>query len=133
MNNDNDQQKITALSVVIFSFISIALGACLLLLIDAISILLVLKTSLSENVLLIGSVVGSGFGIIAASAFLTLKAKIKGIFASIIIAGSVILIKVAGKIIFNLNGYVSLNTIVGIIFVVIFALIGSIIGARLKR
>ena len=44
-----EPQKITALGVVIFSFISLLLGLALIALVDVLSAFLVLKTSLPEN------------------------------------------------------------------------------------
>ena len=125
--------KITALSVVIFSFISLLLGTAIYLMIDAIAALLVLNTNLEESSLKIGSVLASGVAILISSIFLTLKTKIKGIYAATIISSIVILIKIIGNASMDLGGYFSLNGLIGILFTILFSIIGGVIGANLKQ
>lgn len=125
--------KITALSVVIFSFISLLLGTAIYLMIDAIAALLVLNTNLEESSLKIGSVLASGVAILISSIFLTLKTKIKGIYAATIISSIVILIKIIGNASMDLGGYFSLNGLIGILFTILFSIIGGMIGANLKQ
>lgn len=128
-----ESQKITALGVVIFSFLALIACFVLISLIDALAALLVLKTSLPESVLKIGSVLGSGIGIITSTAMLTAKGRIKGIIAAAIVAVSVILIKILGNILLSLGGYFTWNGFAGILFTVVFALIGGVLGSALKR
>ncbi len=129
----DDMKKITALGVVIFSFMGIGICFAVILFVDAIAAFLVLKTSLPESTLKIGSVVGSGIGLIASTAFVTLKGRIKGIIATAIMAGLMIVVKILGNSMMNLGGYFNFTGLVGILFVVIFALIGGVLGTALKR
>ena len=128
-----DSQKITAQSVVIFSFLALLLAAAIIIAIDMITVALVLKTNLSESILKIASVMGSGIGIIVSTAFFTSKTKIKGIYSTIILSLIFIAIKIIGNMILQLGGYLSLNGLSGIIFTVIFALFGGVIGGSLRR
>ncbi len=133
MKKYDENQKITALGVVIFSFVSVLIGAIVLLLVDSITALLVLKTALPEKALQFGNIAGSGVGIIVAAAILTAKGKMKGIVSSAIIAGATIVIKLAGNHLMNLDGYFSLNGLIGILFILIFSIIGGVIGSNFKR
>ncbi len=129
----DDMKKITALGVVIFSFIGIGICFAAIVLVDAITALLVLKTSLPESALKIGSVVGSGIGLIASTAFVTLKGRMRGIVATAIMAGIIIAVKILGNGMMNLGGYFNFTGLIGILFAVIFALIGGVLGTALKR
>lgn len=128
-----ESQKITALGVVIFSFLTLLICFALLGLVDALTALLVLKTALPESVLKIGSVLGSGIGMIISTAMLTAKGRVKGIIAAGIMAGAVVLIKILGNMLLDLGGYFTWNGFAGILFTVVFALIGGVLGSALKR
>ncbi len=128
----DDMKKITALGVVIFSFIGIVICFAAIAVVDAITAMLVLKTSLPESVLKIGSVIGSGIGLIASTAFVTLKGRMKGIIATAIMAAVIIIVKIIGNGMMNLGGYLNFTGLIGILFAVIFALIGGVLGTALK-
>lgn len=128
-----ESKKITALGVVIFSFIAILLCLVVISMVGGLTALLVLKTSLPESVLKIGNVFGSGIGIILSTALLTSKGRMKGIVSAGIIAGGIILIKIIGNGLLNLGGYFTWNGFVGILFAIVFALIGGVLGAAMKR
>ena len=125
-------QKITALGVVIFSFLSLLICFGIIALIDILAAFLVLKTPLPESVLKIGNVLGCGAGIITSTAMLTVKGRMKGILSAGIIAACIIMIKIIGNNLMELNGYFNWNGFAGIIFTVVFALIGGVLGASLK-
>ncbi len=129
----DDSQKITALGVVIFSFIAILLGAASMLLIAALTSLLVQHTNLPESVLKIGSVIGGGVGLLISSAFMTVKTKIKGIFSALIVAIVAVAVKVIGNHSLDLGGYLTLNGLIGILFTIIFSLAGGMVGASIKK
>ena len=126
-------QKITTLGVVIFSFAAIIMAMLIAVLFGGLSALLVLKTSLPESFLKVGSVVGGGLGLLCASAFLTAAGKVKGILASGIIALLTILIKVIGNSLMNLGGYFSVNGLIGILFIIVFSFAGGVIGSMIKK
>ncbi|PWM38603.1 MAG: hypothetical protein DBX52_06720 [Clostridiales bacterium] len=128
-----EPQKITALGVVIFSFISLLLGLALIALVDVLSAFLVLKTSLPESFLKVGSVLGCGIGLITATAFLTARGKVKGIVAAGILSACLIIIKILGNAALKLGGYFTWNGFIGILFVVVFCLIGGVLGSSLKK
>ena len=128
-----EPQKITALGVVIFSFIAIISAILIAAAFGMLSSFLVLKTNLSENFLKAGSVIGGSLGLVFASAFLTKAGKIKGIISAIIIAVSMILIKIAGNAVMNLGGYFSLNGMIGMLFILIFSFVGSVLGTAIKK
>ena len=128
-----EPQKITALGVVIFSFIAIISAILIAAAFGMLSSFLVLKTNLSENFLKAGSVIGGSLGFVFASAFLTKAGKIKGIISAIIIAVSMILIKIAGNAVMNLGGYFSLNGMIGMLFILIFSFVGSVLGTAIKK
>lgn len=128
-----DPQKITALGVVVFSFISLAMGLVLILLVNLLADLLVLKTNLPESFLTVGNVVGCGVGLITATAFLAARGRVKGIVASGILAGCFILLKVLGNMVMHLGGYGNLRGLAGIMFVIVFCLVGGVVGSMLKK
>ncbi len=128
----DEPQKITALGVVIFSFLSLLICFGIIALIDILAAFLVLKTPLPESVLKIGNVLGCGAGIITSTAMLTVKGRMKGILSAGIIAACIIMIKIIGNNLMELNGYFNWNGFAGIIFTVVFALIGGVLGASLK-
>ncbi len=127
-----ESQKITALGVVIFSFIALLGCLAVIAAVDGLTAILVLKTALPEGALKIGSVLGSGIGIILSTALLTAKGRMKGIVSAGIIAGCVLLLKILGNTLLNMGGYFTWNGFVGALFTVVFALIGGVLGAALK-
>lgn len=128
-----DSQKITALGVVIFSFIAFLLGALSMLTITSLTALLVQHTNLSESFLRIGSVIGGGVGLLVSSAFMTAKTKIKGIFSALIVVAVAVAIKLIGNHLMGLGGYLTMNGFIGILFTVIFSLAGGMVGASIKK
>lgn len=128
-----DSQKITALGVVIFSFFAMLLALAIAAAFGGLSALLVLKTNLPESFLKVGSVLGSGLGLVVATAFLTAAGKVKGIVATGIMTVMMILIKVLGNILMNMGGFFALNGLIGMVFVVIFTFVGGIIGTAIKN
>ncbi len=132
MNKDSTK-KITALGVVIFSFISILIYTLIVFGIDSLTVLLVLKTKLSEDFLKIGSVIASGVGLITSTAFLTVQTKLKGIYAAAIMFGTVFIIKIIGNGLMKFGGYFTLNGFIGILFLIVFALAGGILGSLFKK
>lgn len=131
--NKESTKKITALGVVIFSFICILVYVTIVLSIDSLAVLLVLKTNLSEDFLKIGSVIASGIALIVSTVLLTVQTKLKGIYASAMMFGAVFMIKVIGNGIMKFGGYFTLNGFIGIIFLIVFALAGGILGSLLKN
>ncbi|MBQ8894163.1 MAG: hypothetical protein IJ043_07115 [Clostridia bacterium] len=127
-----ESKKITALGVVIFSFVALLICFAIVLLVDMIFALIVLKTAIPEGFLKVGNVIGSGLGIIASTAMLTAKSGIKGIWASAIMALCIAAIKVLGNLTLALGGYLNVNGLIGMIFVCVFALIGGVLGSALK-
>ena len=132
MKKDNSK-KITTLGVVIFSFISIGICFLAMLIVGLISIVLVLKTSLPEETLMIGSVIGSGIGTVSASYFLAIKGRIKGIYSALIITAALIFLKFIGRMLPGIDGTIGWSNIVGILFVIVFSLVGGAIGSLRKR
>ncbi len=132
MNKENSK-KITALGVVIFSFI--ALGICFMIVfaVDALAAALILKTSLPESTLVIGNVIGSCLGTVAASFFLTVKGRVKGIYSAVIVGGSVVAIKIIGNAVLKMGGYLNWSGLIGVLFVAVFALVGGAAGAMIRR
>ncbi len=128
-----DSKKITALGVVIFSFIGIMMCLAIIMVLDMIVALLVAKTALPESFLRIGSVLASGIGLVVATAFVTIKGRVKGIVSAGTVAAGIILIKILGNSLLNMNGYLNLNGLVGILLVVVFSFVGGILGSMLKR
>lgn len=128
-----ETKKITALGVVIFSFIALLICFALIAIVDALTALLVLKTALPESFLKIGSVLGNGIGMIVATALLTMKGRMKGIISAGIMSGGVLLIKILGNSLMNMGGYFTWNGFVGALFVIVFALLGAVLGSSLKR
>ena len=127
-----ESQKITALGVVIFSFISVVIALLIQLVFDVFTALLVLKTSVPESMINLGSVIGTGVGLIVSTAFLTAYGRIKGIFAAIILSVVTIFIKILGNVMMGYGGYFNLKGLIGIVFVLAFSLIGAAAGAKLK-
>ena len=101
--------------------------------IDSIAVLLVLKTNLSEDFLKIASVIASGIGLIVSTGLLTVQTKLKGIYASAIMFTTVFMMKVIGNGMMKFGGYFTFNGLIGIIFLIVFALVGGIIGSMLKN
>ncbi len=132
MKNDNSK-KITALGVVIFSFLAIAIMIAVTAIFGALSAILVLKTELPESVLKIGNVLGAGLGAIASAAFLTAAGKVKGIVATAIIFFAEVMIKCLGNIWMGLGGYFTMNGLIGILFVLLFSFVGGVIGGMVKK
>lgn len=131
--NKESTKKITALGVVIFSFVSILIYALIVFCIDSLAVLLVLKTQLSENFLKIGSVVASGVGLITSTGLMTVQTKLKGIYAAAIMFGMVFIIKIIGNASLNFGGYFTLNGFIGILFLIVFALAGGTLGSLFKK
>ena len=131
--NKESTKKITALGVVIFSFVCILVYITMVLCIDSIAVLLVLKTNLSEDFLKIASVIASGIGLIVSTGLLTVQTKLKGIYASAIMFATVFMMKVIGNGMMKFGGYFTINGLIGIIFLIVFALVGGIIGSMLKN
>lgn len=128
-----ETQKITALGVVIFSFVALLLCFLIITVMDCLVAFLVLKTSLPEGFLKIGSVIGGGLGVIIATTLLTAKGRMKGIVAAGIMAACVILVKIIGNSLMGLGNYLSINGIIGIVFTMVFAFVGGVLGSVLKR
>lgn len=128
-----ETQKITALGVVIFSFLSLMLCAGIILTVDAITALLVLKTALPEGILKVGSVLGNGLGVIASTTFLTTKGRVKGIVSAGIVSGVLVAIKIVGNTLMKLGGYFTPMGFAGIMIVIVFSLIGGVLGTAIKR
>ncbi len=131
--NKESTKKITALGVVIFSFVSILIYTLIVFGMDSLTVLLVLKTKLSEDFLKIGSVIASGIGLITSTAFLTVQTKLKGIYASATMFGTVFLIKIIGNGLMKFGGYFTLSGFIGILFLIVFALVGGILGSLFKK
>ena len=131
--NKETTKKITALGVVIFSFFSIIMYSLIVVAMDGVTVLLVLKTGLSEHFLKIGSVIASGMGLIVSTLFLTIKTRLKGIYTAGIMFVFVLIIKMVGNGILNLGGYFSINGFIGILFLIVFVLAGGILGSLLKK
>ncbi len=128
-----ESKKITALGVVIFSFIALLLCFALLAAFDAITALIVLKTSAPESLLKVGNVLGSGVGLIVSTAFLTIKAKMKGILSAGIMGGAVIVIKILGNLALEMGGYFTWNGVIGIVFTLVFVLVGGALGGVMRK
>lgn len=131
--NKESTKKITALGVVIFSFFCILIYVLIVFCIDSLAVLLVLKTQLSENFLKIGSVVASGVGLIISTGLMTVQTKLKGIYSAAIMFGMVFFIKIIGNALFNFGGYFTFDGFIGILFLIVFALAGGILGSLLKK
>ncbi len=129
----DDTKKITALGVVIFSFVSLAVAFAIILGLDALTALLVLKTALPESFLQIGSVIGNGAGVIIGCAFLTKKGKIKGIYASLIMFFMMALVKIIGNALLGFGGYFTFEGVIGLLFTAVFALVGGVVGSAIKK
>lgn len=127
-----ETQKITALGVVIFSFVAILLCVIIIAVIDCIAALLVLKTSMPEGFLKIASVIAGGCGVITATAFLTAKGRVKGIISAGIMAASLVLIKALGSSLLNFGNYLTISGVIGIAFTIVFAFVGGVVGSALK-
>lgn len=128
-----ESKKITALGVVIFSFIALLLCFALLAAFDAITALIVLKTSAPESLLKVGNVLGSGVGLIVSTAFLTIKAKMKGILSAGIMGGAVIVIKILGNLALEMGGYFTWSGVIGIVFTLVFVLVGGALGGVMRK
>ncbi len=126
-------RKITAHGVVIFSFFALLLYVIIVAVVDGITALLVLKTALPESVLKIGGVLGSGIAMIVSTALLTALGRVKGILAAGIMSVTVIAVKICGNMLLELGGYFTWNGFAGILFTVVFALIGAVVGTASKR
>ena len=131
--NKEFTKKITALGVVIFSFFAISIYLLITLGIDSLAVLLVLKTKLSDDFLKIGSVIASGVGMITATSLLTVQTKLKGIYAAAIMLGMAFIVKIIGNVSMNLGGYFTLNGFIDILFLIVFALAGGILGSLFKK
>ncbi len=132
MKNESTK-KITTLSVVIFSFASVLLYFLIWCILSVITDFLVLKTNLPESFLKIGSVVAGGAGMIISAAFLVSKISIKGIYGTAIMFALTIVIKVIGNMLLGLGGYFNLTGLIGMMFMLIFAMIGGTLGGMLKK
>jgi len=132
MKKENSK-KITTLGVVIFSFVALGICMATILIVDILIALLVLKTSLPESALPVGSVIGSSLGTIIGAYFLAHKSAMKGIYAAAISGGSIIAVKIAGNALMGMGGYLNWSGMIGILFVVVFALIGGAFGALSKH
>ncbi len=130
---NNSSQKITTLGVVIFSFLALLIYVLLGILVACGFSLLILKTSLPESALLVGCVLGSGAGLVAATAFLTSVGKMKGIISAAVMFGVAFLMKLIGNPIMNMGGYLTMNGIVGILFMMVFSLVGGVVGTMIKK
>ncbi len=128
-----ETKKITALGVVIFSFLSLLICLMIILAIDAVTAFLVLKTALPEGFLKIGSVLGNVLGVITSTAFLTAKGKVKGIVSAGIISALIVILKFIGNLMMNLGGYFTLPGFAGILIIIVFSLMGGVLGSTLKR
>ncbi len=128
-----ETQKITALGVVIFSFLSLLLCLIIIVAVDLMTAFLVLKTQLPEHILKVGSVLGSGFGLIISTTLLTAKGRVKGIVASAVMAAFVIAIKIIGNSIMNLGGYFTWMGFAGILFTIVFSFVGGVLGTVIKK
>ncbi len=128
-----ETQKITALGVVIFSFIALLLCLIIVAAVDSLTALLVLKTPLPEHILKVGSVLGSGFGLILSTALLTAKGRMKGIVASAIMAAFIVAIKIIGNTVMGMGGYFTWMGFAGILFTIVFSFVGGILGTVLKK
>ncbi len=128
-----ETKKITALGVVIFSFIALLICLVLMMSVYGLTALLVLKTALPETALKIGGVLGSGIGIIASTAFLTKKGRVKGIVSAGIMSGCILLFKILGNAALDMGGYFNWYGFIGSLFTIVFAFIGAVVGSALKR
>ena len=128
-----ETKKITALGVVIFSFIGIFMCLAIVVVLDMIAALLVAKTALPEGFLKIVGVLASGAGLIVSTVFITVKGKVKGIVSAGIISAGIILIKVIGNALLDMQGYFNLSGLIGMVLVIVFSLVGGILGSMLKR
>ena len=117
----------------IFSFIALLLCFALLAAFDAITALIVLKTSAPESLLKVGNVLGSGVGLIVSTAFLTIKAKMKGILSAGIMGGAVIVIKILGNLALEMGGYFTWSGVIGIVFTLVFVLVGGALGGVMRK
>lgn len=129
----NDTKKITALGVVIFSFFGIVICMAILLLFDFIFALLVAKTTIPEGFLKVANVVASAIALIASTAFITAKGRVKGIVSAGVISAGIILIKIIGNAAMDMGGYLDLNGLVGAVLTVIFSIVGGVLGSMLKQ
>ncbi len=125
--------KITTLSVVIFSFVAVILYFLVWCLLSTITDFMVLKTNLPESILKIGSVIAGGAAMIFSASFLVLKSSIKGIYGALMMFSIITLIKVMGNAFMGLNGYFNLNGSIGMLFTLIFAMIGGTLGGMIKK
>ena len=130
---NTDTKKITTLGVVIFSFISIAMCMMIVMVLDTIIALLVAKTPVPEGFLKIGNVISTGASLIISAMFLTVKGRMKGIVSAGVLSAGIIVIKVIGNSLMGMGGYLNLNGLVGTILVIVFSLVGGILGSMLKR
>ncbi len=130
---NNDAKKITALGVVIFSFIGIMMCLAIIAILDAGVALLVSKTALPEGFLKIGGVIASGIGLIVSTAFITIKGQLKGIVSAGVLSIGIILVKIVGNSLLDMPGYFNLNGLIGMILVVVFSFVGGIVGSMLKQ
>lgn len=131
--NRETTKKITALGVVIFSFACFLMYSLIILAIDSLAILLVLNTNLSESILKIVGVISAGIALITATGVLTAWSKLKGIYAAGIMFGLVFMTKLIGNAIIGLGGYFTIGGLLGTIFLIIFALVGGVLGSLLKK
>lgn len=126
-------RETTALGVVVFSLLSIALFVVITGLIYLIAALFVLKTEVPESFLKIASVIGAGIGIIASTSFLGAKAKLKGIVASGIVTGAIVIIKLVGCEMVGQGRGLGLWNLVGVLFVGMFSLVGGMVSSVFKN
>ena len=89
-------------------------------LIYAITAYIVLKTSIPESFLKVGGIIGGGMGLVVSTALLTAFARIKGILSAAIMSSLIIAIKIIGNMLLGFGGYLSLNGLIGILFVIVF-------------
>ena len=133
MMKNMESKKITALGVVIFSFISILAGLLIVVLLGTITSVLIVKTNVPEGFMKIGNVIGSCLGVLVSSWLLTRLAQLRGIISALILSGAFIIIKSIGNEVMHLGGYFSLSGLVSIVFIILFACAGSILGSMGKR
>lgn len=130
---NNEIKKITALGVVIFSFVGIVMSLVIIALLDMIAALLVAKTAMPEGFLKVAGVVASGVGLVVSTALITVKGEMKGIVSAGIVSAGIILIKVIGNALLDMAGYFNLNGLIGMVLVMVFSLVGGILGSMAKR
>lgn len=126
-------KKITTPRVVIFSFLSLFLFSIICIVMNLIISGIVLSTDVPESFLKIGTVATNGVGVIVSTAFLVNQSRIKGIYGSCIIFFVITLIKVTGNAFLKQGGYLTLNGLVGLCFLMIFSLVGGVIGGMIKK